>query len=151
VQRWWLALALSLPGAAAAEGDCTNLEQASFLLGAWQSDTQGTRFIERWRRDEAGVYHGVAEAERDGERIQQEVMILDVVDGRLVYAADPELDGIFVEFAGVRCAPGEAVFENPEHDFPQRLRYQLDDSGVLTASVTDLEDQGFELEFKPDD
>ncbi len=144
-----LVLVLSLPGVLAADEACTSLEQAAFMLGAWQSDTQGTRFIERWSR-EGGQFRGAAEAIRDGERIQQESMTLRVVDGRLVYAADPEQDGSFVEFTGVRCAAGEAVFENPAHDFPQRLRYHLDDSGVLTAVVSDLEDRGFELEFRPD-
>ena len=149
MRRLSLLLALTLPGVLAADEPCTSLEQAAFMLGAWQSETQGTRFMERWRRDE-GQFRGTAEALRDGERIQLEVMTLRVGDGKLVYGADPEQDGSFEDFTGVRCAAGEAVFENPEHDFPQRLHYHLDDSGVLTAVVSDLEDQGFELEFQPD-
>ena len=151
MRRLWPALFLALPVFAAAEDACTDLEQAAFLLGTWQSETQGTRFMERWRRDEGGGFRGSAEAIRDGERFQQEAMTLRVVAGTLVYAADPSLDGNFVEFRGVRCTPGEAVFENPEHDFPQRLHYRLDDSGILTARVSDLEDQGFKLVFRPDD
>lgn len=150
VSRLWPLLVLALPGIAVAEGACTNLEQVAFLLGGWQSETQGTRFLEQWSRDDAG-FRGAAQAIRDGERIQQEAMTLRVVAGRLIYAADPELDGSFVEFMGVRCDPGEAVFENADHDFPQRLHYRLGDSGILTAKVSNLEDQGFELEFRPDD
>lgn len=148
--RSWPVLFLALPGIAAAEGACTSLDQADFLLGAWRSETQGTLFTERWRREDGDGFRGAAEAERDGERIQQEAMTLRVVAGTLIYAADPEQDGSFVEFTGVRCAAGEAVFENPEHDFPQRLHYRLDDSGTLVAAVSDLEGHGFELEFRPE-
>jgi hypothetical protein len=148
LNRRWFLLCLALPGVAVGEGACTGLEQAEFLLGAWRSETQGTTFIEHWRRDAGNGFRGVAEAIRDGERVQQEVMTMRLVAGTLIYAADPEQDGRFVEFAGVRCAVDEAVFENPEHDFPQRLHYRLDDSGTLTAVVSDLEGHGFELEFR---
>jgi hypothetical protein len=151
VRNPWSLLLLVLPGVVAAEDACMSLEQAEFLLGSWQSDTQGTRFIEHWRRDNGNGFRGVAEAMRDGERIQQEVMTLRVVGGQLIYAADPEQDGSYVEFAGVRCFRDEAVFENPEHDFPQRLHYRLDESGTLVAVVSDLEGHGFELEFRPGD
>jgi hypothetical protein len=144
-------LLLALPGVALAEGACTSLAQVDFLLGSWQSDTQGTTYMERWRRGEGNGFQGAAEALRDGERIQQEVMTLRVVAGTLIYAVDPQLDGTFVEFAGVRCTAGEAVFENPDHDFPQRLHYLLDDSGTLSAEVSDLEGKGFKLEFSPED
>ena len=42
VRRSWPVLFLALPGIAAAEGACTSLDQADFMLGAWRSETQGT-------------------------------------------------------------------------------------------------------------
>ncbi len=30
-----------------------------------------------------------------------------------------------------------AVFENPDHDFPQRIRYALAEDGTLSATISD--------------
>lgn len=40
-----------------------------------------------------------------------------------------------VAFKLVRNGPREAVFENPEHDFPQRIIYRLESDGALFARI----------------
>lgn len=131
--------------------DCSQLETLAFLLGSWREETQGTVFEERWERQADGTFKGHAESfKSDGsEHYQEENMVLRSQGGKLVYAADPNQDGKFVEFTLVSCDERSVVFENPEHDFPQRLTYRYDEEGLLHASVTDLKDQGFDLTFRP--
>lgn len=139
-------------GGAAAQTPCGDLDSLSWMLGDWRQEAEGTVFTERWRLAEDGTMMGTAASRSDdGSAIhQQEVMSLVMVSGVPVYRADPEGDGSFVEFTLIACDERSAVFENPDHDFPQRLAYRLNDAGGLDASVTDLDGQGFELNFLPD-
>ena len=38
-------------------------------------------------------------------------------------------------FKLIRASATEVVFENPQHDFPQRISYALKDGGKLTAAI----------------
>lgn len=150
-----LALMLAVPAlaqeSASNEPLCTSAGDLAWMVGAWRQETQGTVFFERWRLDGAELVGEARSVAADGsETYQDEVMRISQQDGTLIYAADPDGDGSFVTFALVSCGERRATFENAAHDFPQRLSYRRTDDGGLTASVTDLEDQGFDLDFRPD-
>jgi hypothetical protein len=55
-------------------------------------------------------------------------------DGGLVYVAQPN-GGTATEFVLTALDGTRAVFDNPRHDFPQRIVYALSEDGRLTASV----------------
>ena len=60
--------------------------------------------------------------------------IREVEPGRLAFIANPsgQAQATFpVKSLGER----EVVFENPAHDFPQRVIYRLDEAGVLRARI----------------
>ena len=150
-----LAVLPSSPGAIAQEIEvpgCQSVEALTFMLGRWREETQGTVFEEQWTDLGDGTMKGHAESYKsDGtEHFQTEDMVIRPANGTLVYAADPDGDGTFIEFTLTSCEQGAVVFENPDHDFPKRLAYRRDEEGMLHASVTDLDDQGFELSFRPD-
>ena len=55
-------------------------------------------------------------------------------EGGLVYIAQP--GGIApTEFILTELTTTRAVFDNPRHDYPKRIIYQLSADGVLTATV----------------
>jgi hypothetical protein len=39
----------------------------------------------------------------------------------------------------VQCSDSEAVFENPQHDFPRRIVYRLQAAGSLMARIEGTE------------
>jgi hypothetical protein len=55
-------------------------------------------------------------------------------DGGLVYVAQPG-GGTATEFVLTELSGTRAVFDNPRHDSPQRIVYELSEDGRLTASV----------------
>ncbi len=55
-------------------------------------------------------------------------------DGSVVFIAQPAGRGE-TAFTLQPGSPGAAVFENPQHDFPQRVIYRLDDGGRLNARI----------------
>jgi hypothetical protein len=50
-------------------------------------------------------------------------------------------------FRLVRSAPGEAVFENPAHDFPQRIIYRRT-GDRLTGRIEGADGQGMEWHYR---
>ena len=55
-------------------------------------------------------------------------------DTGLVYIAQPN-GGTPTEFVLTELTDTRAVFENPRHDFPQRITYNLAPEGQLTATI----------------
>jgi len=71
---------------------------------------------------------------RNGELVDYELVVLKEDGGRLVYEAHPAGQPSAV-FHSVDVAAGRVVFENREHDFPQRVGYQQTAPDGLTAWV----------------
>ena len=55
-------------------------------------------------------------------------------DGGLVYVAQPGGRSP-TEFVLTKIDGSRAVFENPRHDFPQRIVYELSNKDSLSASI----------------
>ena len=53
----------------------------------------------------------------------------------IFYVAHPNAKSPGTDFKLVKLTSGEAVFENPTHDFPKRIIYRLNGDGSLTARV----------------
>ena len=72
-----------------------------------------------------GTMLGVNRSVSDGKTVAFEFMrIVETEDGGLVFIASPSGQNT-AGFALVSVNDHEVIFENPEHDFPQRVVYRL--------------------------
>lgn len=62
-----------------------------------------------------------------------ELLRVELRDGVPVYVAQP-MGGPPTEFAAATIADGDALFRNPDHDFPTDIRYQLDGATLVAAA-----------------
>ena len=60
-------------------------------------------------------------------------------DGRLVYAASPARQAP-AEFSSIAVSDSAVIFENPTHDFPQRVMYRRGGADSLIARVEGMRD-----------
>jgi hypothetical protein len=85
-----------------------------------------------------GTLLGMSRTVAKGRTVAHEFMqIREVEPGQLAFIASPsgQAQAMFrVKSLGER----EVVFENPTHDFPQRVIYRLDEAGVLRARIEGL-------------
>lgn len=125
-----LQLAQSLGPPAAGE-----LEPVAFLAGTWRS-VDGDRVEEEiWSQPRAGSMLGVNRTvQSDQTRFFEFLRIMKEPDG-LTYHASPR-GRPAVEFKMVSHGPGNVLFSNETHDFPQHIRYQLLADGRLRATVS---------------
>lgn len=126
-------------------------ETLSWLTGSWGSTSESGRVSEElWLPPAGGVLFGVNRTiSSDGKLLAFEHLRIEERDGGLVYLAAPGGRQPPTEFPAVHVTVERAVFENPEHDFPQRITYRLDEvlrtgETRLCFRVSDMEDeQGF--------
>lgn len=131
----WLAAALALlsTGTPAAADD--TLDRAAWLAGCWRADNAEPGTGEQWLPPAGGTMLGMSRTVRRGVTQGYEFMqIRSAADGRLVFAAQPQgrAETLFTLLPG---NGNELVFENPEHDFPQRVIYRPEPAGRLRARI----------------
>lgn len=123
--------AAAVPAACAAE-----LASLDWLLGSWQRTGMpaGLSGEEHWRRQQDAL-EGEGRSYRHGElRFQERLRIVEEA-ARLYYVADVAGNPAPVRFALVEQGAQSVVFENLQHDFPQRIAYQRN-GRQLTATVS---------------
>lgn len=95
----------------------------AFLTGCWRFEQNGRIVEEHWLAPAGGSLFGVSRTVAGGKTVDFEFLQLrDLPDG-LTYIAKPSRQPE-ARFKMTTKTVDEVVFENPQHDFPQRIRYR---------------------------
>ncbi len=132
-----VALVLTLASPAAWAQDVGSLDALAWLAGCWageRADEPLQRFEEQWMAPRAGVMLGMGRMVRGGKLVEHEQMLIREEGGALVYTARPSGQAS-VSFRAASAHADGIVFENPLHDFPQRISYRLLGDGSLLARI----------------
>lgn len=113
------------------------IDDMSWLSGNW-SGSRGTNgsitFEERWSPAKGGSMLAISRTfSRDRLGAFEYLRILEK-DGGLVYVAQPN-GAAPTEFVLTELKDNRAVFDNPRHDYPKRIVYELSKDGGLTATI----------------
>ena len=101
----------------------SGVEQLAWLQGCWQS-VSGDRVVEeQWTAPRAGSMLGIGRTTRGNTLVEYEFVVVRERGERLVYLAHPS-GQVPAEFVSITISSSEVVFENAQHDFPQRVGYQ---------------------------
>ena len=135
--RTGLAL-MSLIYVGAFSAHAATLSDLHWLAGCWASLDGEAGSGEQWMPPAGGTLLGVSRTVRKGCTVAHEFLqIREIEPGKIAYIAKPsgQSEATFpLKSAGKR----EVVFEDPEHDFPQRVIYRLGEDGTLQASIEGL-------------
>jgi len=131
-----LSLLLLLLGLTAAQND-KGKPNFDRLTGSWLMQSPGMTFLEKWEKK--GSYHAGAMyiiRKRDTSAVEN-IRLLEI-EGNYYYEATTagQNGGKAVKFKLVSYSPEKWVFENPEHDYPQRIVYTFTASDSLVASIS---------------
>lgn len=113
-----------------------NAGDLGWIEGHWRSEGENRVFEEIWTDGEGGLFLGVNRSIRNGEASGFEFLRIVNTPDRTAYCAQPG-GAEAVCFDAVSIEENRAVFENPDHDFPQRITY-VREGGALTATISDL-------------
>jgi hypothetical protein len=109
---------------ARAAGVPRDLDDIAWVVGCWTYTTpRGTIIDERWTRPSRDTLAGSSRTHRGGATIASEVLTIVMRGDSIVYIAEPSGQAR-TEFVATTATASGAVFENPTHDFPQRISYR---------------------------
>ena len=101
------------------------INQLQWLLGSWTNRTDNKFSRETWSKQNDSTFSGFSYTVVDNDTVFAETMMLQQKDGNLLFtAAVPnQNDELPVTFKLIPSEKGQFVFENKNHDFPERIFY----------------------------
>lgn len=114
------------------------VDDLAWMAGSWVQEGDGRWTEEYWTLPRGGVMLGASRSGRDGTLRELEFLrVQSVADGAITYIAQPG-GGAPVVFPLVQHDAMSATFENPAHDYPQRIRYARN-GDVMTATISAID------------
>jgi hypothetical protein len=123
---------LAAGNAGAAENDVSAL---AWMAGCWAPEQGDAGSVEHWLPPAGGTMLGVSRTVKNGQTVEFEFMQLRVnSEGKLVFIALPSGQKQ-ATFVASNVGKDSVTFENPQHDFPQKVIYRLESSGRLIGRI----------------
>ena len=111
------------------------IDDLAWLSGCWAAANQEAGSEEQWMPPAGGTMFGVSRSVRDGKTVAFEFMrIVEQEDGGLELIASPSGQNT-TSFTMLSVDDTEVIFENPDHDFPQRIIYRLTSEEILVGRI----------------
>jgi len=128
----YLATVGLLVGTASAASEISDV---SWLSGCWAAEGGEPGSGEHWTSPAGGSMFAVSRTVRNNKTAAFEFLrIIETEDGGLLYIALPSGQAL-TTFVMISISAGEVVFENPDHDFPQRVAYLRPSADRLVGRI----------------
>jgi len=115
--------------------NAASVNELAWLTGCWANFEGEAGSGEQWTKPAGKSLFGINRTVRNSETVAFEFMqIRETGTGQIEFIARPS-GQTGATFIMVRLSGNEVVFENPDHDFPQRIIYRLEADGDLKASI----------------
>lgn len=113
------------------------LEEFGFFLGKWKMETSKGTIFEEWKVSDRNKLKGSSYKVKDKDTTLLENLELSIEDDGVYYIPTVinQNDGKPVKFKLLSAKEQVYIFENPEHDFPQRIVYLPKDKNNLRARI----------------
>lgn len=113
------------------------IDDLKWLAGCWEINDPDKKFLnsEQWMLPAGNAMMGMSRTVSKGKMVGFEFLRLVEENGVINYISKPHQNKEETAFKLVRWSASEAVFENPTHDFPQRIFYKLSGDKSLNAGI----------------
>jgi Domain of unknown function (DUF6265) len=112
----------------------TNMQKLEWIVESWVSSSGETNSYEHWEKISDELFTGGSETVKSGDTLFSEKLKIVKEGEEIFYVADVSHNPMPVKFRLTSISDTMAVFENPEHDFPQKISYNYTD-GDLHATI----------------
>ena len=140
---------ISFVVAANAATQAPTLADLSWITGDWQTAPGGRRQIEEhWTTVAGGSMFGVSRTVAGDKTVEFEYLRIEQRADGIYYVAHPKARCPGTDFKLTSASATEAVFENPQHDFPKRIIYRKTDDGLAASIDAGEGSKGMSFVFK---
>lgn len=114
------------------------LEEAKWLIGSWGNSTKEGDLTESWSQLNDSTLSGKTIFVAGKDTLFTETIEIIQVNDSLLYntKVSNQNEGKTVSFKAVALTKNQIVFENPKHDFPQKIAYTKISSDSLVAKIS---------------
>jgi hypothetical protein len=132
-----LCITLTFAATNLSQSTTASISELTWLAGCWQvkDSKPGAVISEQWMLPLGNAMIGAGRTVKNGRMTEFEFLRIVQKDGTLFYIARPAENTAETPFGLIRSANDEYVFENKDHDFPQRVIYRKEKDGSLFARV----------------
>jgi hypothetical protein len=110
------------------------IDRVAWLQGCWRSTRGEATVEEQWMAPRGGTMLGMGRTVRGSKLVEYELVLIKEQEGRLAYEAHPSGQST-ATFMATTASDSGIVFENPQHDFPQRVGYRRNGADALEAWI----------------
>jgi len=120
----------------------TDFRSLDAILGTWKMETRRGPMFEQWTSVNNEKFQGKSFRLNNQDTLVMERIELSISGGSIVYSpiATGQNDGKAVEFKLISNTGNRFVFENKEHDYPQRIIYHFKSKDTLNARIEGTKD-----------
>lgn len=117
------------------------LDKAKWLLGDWEHTIPEGRFTESWEQANDSVYAGKSFFIAEKDTTFAEYIQLTEDNGKLKYIVSVKGQNGEepVAFTLTQASDSQLVFENPQHDFPDKIIYRKISADSVVAEISGLQ------------
>jgi len=118
------------------------LEKASWLIGEWQNNSPEGNVTESWEKKNDSTLVGKSSFVIGKDTVSSESISIEQNGKELFYipVVKDQNNGLPVKFGLTSSTDKKLVFENPKHDFPQKISYTKIANDSLLAEISGMID-----------
>jgi hypothetical protein len=129
-----VALFGAVPNKSGKPAPATVIDKLSWLAGHWRMEKGGRVIDQHWMAPAAGVMLGMSRTIAKGKVLEHEFMQIREGPGGMLFFVTQLPGQPEATFQHASLTETEVVFENPLHDYPQRISYtRQPDGGLVTV------------------
>ena len=114
---------------------------ADWLIGTWETKTDGGDLIEIWSKTNDSTYTGGSYFIKSKDTLHHESIVMSQKGEEVFYV--PTVKGQNndqpVSFKMTKQTADEMVFENPKHDYPQKIIYKQIAKDSMVATISGIQ------------
>ncbi len=114
----------------AGQNKVTSIADLNGMAGCWERKDAAKKLLvsEQWMSPAGTSIFGMGRTVKSGKTVDYEFMRIEQRDDGIYFVAQPKANAEETAFKLIRSTLNEFVFENKEHDFPQRVIYKLQEA-----------------------
>lgn len=121
-------------------------ESAYWIIGTWKVSPSQYQLFEHWSVQDDSTFNGISFYFQAADTVVTEKMQLLSRNGILYFVptVPSQNDGKAVIFKAYLNQAKKMAFNNPRHDFPQEIIYQLNNPDWLQATISGQTPNGYQ-------
>lgn len=114
------------------------INASQWLLGTWTQQTEQGTLEETWKAVNDSTFEGTSYFIKGKDTLHNETIVLQQNGKNLIYKATiiGENNDEAVSFPLTSTTEKNLVFENPKHNYPQKINYKLADANTLITIIS---------------